>query len=386
MTRKDFIKVCGILGVGIPLQSSFSGCSSSDDVEFDGKVLIIGAGAGGLSAGYLLQQMGIDYQIIEASDQYGGRMQITNTFADFPIPLGAEWLHAGTNEFNKIVNDSSVQVNVETKAYEMSDTYAIWNNGELDVSSLEDDDIKFVDSTWYNFYEDYIVPSVLDKIVFNSPVQSIDYSAELIKVVTNGGNTFEADKIIISVPVKLLQLGTIDFQPALPSEKLTAIDDVEIWDGFKAFFEFSENFYPTQTQIPIEPETDGQKLFYDAAYGQNSDKHILGVFTVGKPALDYINKTESELKELILAELDVIFDNQASQHYMNHITKDWLNEPYIGGGYVSDYENWQTVKKLSESVDNKIFFAGGAYTSGEDWVSVHTAAQSAKEAVGLIVK
>jgi hypothetical protein len=37
------------------------------------------------------------------------------------------------------------------------------------------------------------------------------------------------------------------------------------------------------------------------------------------------------------------------------------------------------VQELGESVNNKVYFAGGAYTDGEDWVSVHTAAQSAKK-------
>jgi len=53
---------------------------------------------------------------------------------------------------------------------------------------------------------------------------------------------------------------------------------------------------------------------------------------------------------------------------------------------MTDYADSQTVSKLSESIDNKIYFAGGAYTSGDDWVSVHTAAQSAKEAVQELIK
>ncbi|MFT6335779.1 MAG: pyruvate/2-oxoglutarate dehydrogenase complex dihydrolipoamide dehydrogenase (E3) component [Halioglobus sp.] len=41
---------------------------NEDDEEigdgFSGKVTIIGAGAGGLSTGYLLQQLGIDFEIL----------------------------------------------------------------------------------------------------------------------------------------------------------------------------------------------------------------------------------------------------------------------------------------------------------------------------------
>jgi len=48
---------------------------------------------------------------------------------------------------------------------------------------------------------------------------------------------------------------------------------------------------------------------------------------------------------------------------------------------MTDNADGQMVKELGKSVANKIFFAGGAYTDGDDWVSVHAAAQSAKRTV-----
>jgi hypothetical protein len=44
------------------------------------------------------------------------------------------------------------------------------------------------------------------------------------------------------------------------------------------------------------------------------------------------------------------------------------------------------VKKLGDSVDDKLFFAGAEFTDGEDWVSVHTAAKSATMALTAINK
>ena len=183
MTRKEFLKICGILGVGIPLPSTLKSCSKDGDIKvsFEGKVIIIGAGAGGLSAGYLLHQLGIDFEILEASSTYGGRMKTDTSFADFPIPLGAEWLHTQTGIFQEIVNDSSVLVNVNTINYNsQNDTYAHWANGELAISELDDSDIKFVNYSWLNFFEEYLLPSVSGKITYNSAIQSIDYSSDQI--------------------------------------------------------------------------------------------------------------------------------------------------------------------------------------------------------------
>lgn len=387
MTRKHFLNICGILGVGIPAQFSMISCNQEDDNKprFTGKVIIIGAGAGGLSAGYLLKQQGISFEILEASSSYGGRMKINTDFADFPIPLGAEWLHTNTNVLQEIVNDAAVQVSIDTVNYNsQTDTYAYWDNGQLAVDVLDESDIKFVGSSWFNFYENYIVPPIADDIVYNTIVQSIDYSGDQVVVNTQNGQ-YSADKVIISVPLKILQDGAIGFVPALPQDKLDAIRDTTIWDGFKAFIEFSEKFYDTQIGFNVTPATDGQKLYYDAAYGQNTSKNILGLFTVGKPALDYASLDDGALKDYMLSELDEIYANQATPNYIKHISQNWNDEPFIKAGYMTDEADWETVRKLSASIADKVYFAGGAYTNGDDWVSVNAAAQSAKDAIEELV-
>ena len=362
MTRKEFMKICGILGVGLPLQTSMLSCKKDDqdDTNFSGKVIIIGAGAGGLSAGYLLQQQGIDFEIIEASSVYGGRMRINTDFADFPIPLGAEWLETNTSIFQEIVNDSSITVNIQT---------------------IQDPpDRKFVNSSWYSFFEEYIAPSISNKITYNTIIKSINYSGDQVILNTATGQ-YIADKIIVSVPLKILQDGDIIFTPTLPQVKQDAINSTTIWEGFKAFIEFSNKFYNDEYVFNITPSSDGEKIYYNAALGQNTTKKIIGLFVVGKPALDYTSLSGNTLRDFILNELDGIYSNQATTSYIKHITQDWDNEPFIKAGYMTDNADWRTVKQLGESVANKIYFAGGAYTDGEDWVSVHTAAQSAKKAV-----
>ena len=57
------------------------------------KILIVGAGAAGITAGHALSEKGIDFEILEASSVHGGRVKKNADFADFPIDLGAEWVH-----------------------------------------------------------------------------------------------------------------------------------------------------------------------------------------------------------------------------------------------------------------------------------------------------
>ncbi|MEO0474137.1 MAG: FAD-dependent oxidoreductase, partial [Bacteroidota bacterium] len=370
MTRKDFIKMCGLLGIGLPLQASFTSCDREPLLKPSEKVIIIGAGAGGLTAAYLLNQQGIEVQILEASSTYGGRMKRTLDFADFPIPLGAEWLHVERDIFSEIVNDPSVSLTVDTTRYDQNTDIALFEGQEgrpEDVGFTIDQ--KFINATWFDFFDQYVVPSIANSISYNKVVESIDYSDDEILVQT-ANEQFTADKVIVSVPVKILQNGTINFTPALPNNKLNALEKVTVWDGCKAFIEFSEKFYPTFTAFDIQPETDGQKLYYDAAYGQNTNQHILGLFAVGTGTLPYVELSDTELIAFMLQELDDLFEGQASLNYVKHIFQNWNAEPYANGAYVVDHESSSRLRALGKSVDDQLFFAGDGYTDGSDWSSV----------------
>ena len=386
MTRKEFIKICGVLGISIPFQASMSSCEKeSITPNTTDKVIIIGAGAAGLSAAYLLNQAGVHFELLEASGNYGGRMKRTTSFADFPIPLGAEWMHVAPSILDEIVNDSSVQININTTPYNSATDYGLFQGEEISVEEIGFTiDRKFINATWLDFFEQYIVPSIEDRIQFNQVVQSIDYSGEQV-IVKTSNEEFTADKVIITVPLKILQNGNISFLPELPNDKQEAINNARVWDGCKAFIEFSESFYPAFTAFETIPETAGQKLYYDASYGQNTTQAILGLFAVGSEALPYLQSSDEDLIQLMLNELDEIYDNQASAKYIKHTFQNWNEEPFIHGAYLYDYEDWRIVDKLAESVGDQLLFAGEAYAFANDWGSVHVAARTAKRAVEELV-
>jgi len=265
---------------------------------------------------------------------------------------------------------------IKTNEFKLSD---ILNIVERDFQVMKIIIEKY-NYSWYNFFEEYIVPSISDKIRYNQMVESIDYSNDQI-IVKTPLEMYNADKVIVCVPLKVIKDGDISFIPNLPQDKLDAISKSVIWEGFKAFFEFSTKFYEDEFEFQIEPKSDGEKIYYNASFGQNTSKHILGLFVVGKPALDYTSLSDEALKSFVLSELDGMYSNKATANYIKHITQNWENEPFIKSGYLSEYADYQTVSILGKQVSNKIYFSGGEFTDGEDWVSVHTAARSAKKVV-----
>lgn len=385
MNRRTFLKIAALLGINtsLPTLLSLSSAGDSPQSSFTGSILIVGAGAAGMSAGYLLQQQGISFQILEASSHYGGRMKQNTEFADFPIPLGAEWIHVDASILDEIVNDTTVDVGIKLQAYSSEDETGYFEDGELYTSNLHDwDDLKFIGSTWFDFFEQYIVPDIRDNMYFDTQIVNIDYGGDHVILTDQRENTYGADKVIFCAPLKILQDGDIVFDPPLPTNKAESIEEANIWSGIKVFIEFTEAFYPVILAFPDSETDEGQRIYYDAAYGQETNTHVLGLFAVGMQAETYqAFVSDSALKDYILAELDTVFGGRASETYVKHIVQNWNEEPFIRSAYLADTTFWGTLPALAESIDQKIFFAGTSYTNGGDWGSVHTAVRSARNTV-----
>ncbi len=397
MERSEFLKKMAVMGAGAPFMSMLlQSCNKDDlfeefDVNFSGKVLVIGAGAAGLTAGYLLKRYGIDFEILEASPIFGGRVQRTTNFADFPMDLGAEWIHTHPRILADLISDTSVNDKIDVIPYS-PDTMYSWNNGKLNPQNWASNfysEHKFKRTTWFGFFEKYFLPSVADKLVYNAPVTNIDYTSDLIEVTVNNSTTYTADKVLVTVPVKMLQVNSIEFTPALPSSKLSAIDSITMPDGIKVFIEFSEKFYPDILILGpfLATLSTDEPMYFNVAFRKDSSQHILGLFCVGEPASDYTSLSEQAIIDKVLAELDEMFDGKATETYITHMIWNWSAQPYIQGAYSNDVSGneEQVIKQLAKSVNDKVFFAGEA-TSNDYTATVHGASLSSYDAVKEILK
>ncbi|MFT5141954.1 MAG: monoamine oxidase [Rhodothermales bacterium] len=343
-----------------------------------------------MSSGYLLGQRGINYRILEATTTYGGRIKRTTTFADFPIPLGAEWLHVPDSELRSIVNNPAVEVTTRTVGYKAEDSLGYFENGVLTTRTMSDwgeidPDLKFVGSTWFDFFREFIVPHVEPRMTFDTPVVAIDYEGDGVSLTDAYGVVHQADAVIVTAPLRILQLGEIAFSPPLPDDRQEALADAVVWGGIKVFFEFSEQFFPTILNFSDTMTNQGQRLYYDAAYGQNSSSSVLGLFAVGAQALPYQALSGNAQRDYILAELDQVFGGLASRTYVKHLVQNWNDEPFAKGAYLADEAPSRISQVLSGSIAGKVFFAGDAYTKEDDWSAVHNAARSARDVVQEMV-
>lgn len=348
----------------------------------EGSVIVIGAGPAGMTAAHLLQQRGANVRVLEATASYGGRIAHDRDFTDFPISLGAEWIHVDREVLNDAVGDPSIEIGTVTTGYAAEDVAGSWDDDfDLSLEPFPDwPDLKFVASSWLDFFETYVVPGIAPLITYETAVTQVDYRADGVRLTDGNGTTYEADRVVVTAPLKMLQLGLITFAPPLPERHATAITEAKIWSGLKAFIEFDEAFYPTYLAPPDSASEAGQRLYYDAAYGQDTDANILGLFSVGAQAERYQAAGDGVI-DMILEELDAVFDGAASRSYRRHMVQNWNDQPYARGAYLEDGADYRISRHLSEPVSDRVFFAGDAYTSFDDWSSVHAAIWSAGDVV-----
>jgi monoamine oxidase len=338
------------------------------ETEFKGDIIIVGAGASGLSAAKKLQENGISYQILEASDKLGGRIQKNIDFADFPIDLGAEWIHADKSILNYLINQQGNEPDVETILYQPTNVQSV--SGDTITQIPEQDMIdyysnyiteyKFKNTTWYDFIYENFTENIEENIIYESKVTTIDYSGDKVILTTNNGLEYHADKVIVTVSVGVLKSNVITFIPSLSTEKINAIQDVEFLPGFKLLMKFSEQFYPDV----ISYETNsGEKSYYDVAYGKNSQDHVLGLLSVGSSAEEYYLLGDSNaILQNVLQELDGYYNGLASQSFLgNYIYMNWGQQTFTHGTWTSDIQ--ASSNNLNESLNNKVYFAGETYNT-----------------------
>jgi monoamine oxidase len=399
MTRKEFLENSLLMGIGLPfLMSSFLKSTNSDqsisrsDVGFKGKVLIIGAGAAGMAAGYALKRYGVDFEILEAASVFGGRLKKAEDFTDFPIDLGAEWIHIEPKLLNEITRNHSPDTAFETMVYNPQ-TIQTWKNGKLRprnyIRSLYSE-WKFKDSTWFDFFEENIIPEISDRLKFNKPVSEIDYTSKKIKIVTVDKEIITADKVLVTIPVKLLQNKQITFRPELSEERTKAVNKIFMGDGIKIFVEFKQKFYPDILSFGniFKALIDEEKFVYNAAFKKDSASHVLALFAINDKASAYTSlKNEGKIITRFLKELDEIFEGQATKYYVKHTIQNWSKEPFIQGAYSYAFEGRRKaiINTISKPIMNKVFFAGEAL-SLKHHATVHGACGSAYESVDRMLK
>uniref|UniRef100_A0A8B9HYZ2 Lysine demethylase 1B n=1 Tax=Astyanax mexicanus TaxID=7994 RepID=A0A8B9HYZ2_ASTMX len=325
------------------------------------KVLVVGAGPSGLAAARQLQNFGMQVVVLESRDRIGGRVwddkslgvtvgrgaQIVNGCVNNPIALMCEQVSAQSWDHNEFFAQFSGDHTLLTEGY----------------STLL-----------------HKLAQGLD-IHLNSPVQSIDYSGNLVVVTTSGGTKFTAQKVLVTAPLALLQKNIIQFNPSLPERKLKAIHSLGAGIIEKIALQFPYRFWDSKVKgadyfghVPPSPEKRGLfSVFYDM-----TPKCVLMSVITGEAVALVKDLEEKAVVQLCMNVLRELFKEQEVpdplKFFMTHWSKDvWSQMSY---SFVKTGGSGEAYDIIAEDVQGKVFFAGeatnrhfpqtvtGAYLSG----------------------
>ncbi len=441
MDRRHFIRQSTLFSIGgLLIPSTFlSACRKEtlfEDINYDGKVIIIGAGAAGLYAAYILKSKGIDFQILEASANYGGRLGKLTGFANFPIDTGAQWLHGKNSILGDLITKSNTKITLddsETKYWfnnqlvnYLPQNTAIFEGDDLpDISyndySLQkglgneykyiienmagdqgaaatrlsvfgnnqdeenwnsgDDDFKFQE-TFFDLIDKEIASQVKDKILLNTIVSKIDYTQSEIIITDSNNNLFKADKVIITVPIPILKSGDIQFIPTLPNEKTTAFSKIGMDAGMKVFLKFSNKFFD-QNIIggPI------CAAYADDSIGKAQNDNVLLAFIMGVQA-EYLTTLGSDtaITTALLQELDTMYNGQATASFVASHVQNWTINPFVKGAYSYSTIGMGDARKVAtKPINKKLYFAGEAMNTNGHHQTVHGAVETGyREVINIL--
>jgi len=221
---------------------------------------------------------------------------------------------------------------------------------------------------------------------FNTCVNKIDHEEGNVTVYTTDNKKFQANKLIITVSAGVLQSGTIQFKPPL-THHAVAIQGLGFGTVIKFLLEFKTNFWEEFDDETGFLLTDEEIPTWWSQLPAKSN--LLTGWLGGPNATKKIFEPDSSLLQTALLSLSSIFripPAMLQEELTNYKIINWLNQPYIKGGYSYNTLHSKKAKEiLSSPVNNTIYFAGEAISRSESQGTVESALQSGHDTAKMLI-
>ena len=403
-------------------------------------VVIVGAGAAGLSAAKAARSHGLSFVLLEASNRIGGRAFTRDFGPGQPFDLGCHWMHsASLNPFVDIAERLGFRYRRERgwdgpihhhgaflDDNQMRDVDALVEADELAIASAARNgdtavsDVVNLDSPWapYHAYwlsldwsHDPDEVGVADIVAYNEtdedwpvvdgfgalvaawaadvPV-TLDAAARRVAVTRDGVDvetpvgTVSGRTALVTVSTNVLASGRIAFEPELPSWKTAAAEALPLGVHNKIAIgvDNAASVLPDSQYLTVMTRDRGVPVaLYVRPYGYD---HVVAS-TTGRFAASLERCGEAASVELLVEHLTAVFGSGVARCLTGRvIATTWQGDPWTLGAYSAARPGQAHQRAvLARPVDDRLFFAGEA-TATDSFCTCHGAYLSGQRAVDEI--
>lgn len=417
-----------------------------------GSIIIIGAGATGLYAASLLAEKKVKVTLLEARSRCGGRIYTLDTLSQ-PAEAGAEFIHGDLPITMKLLEKAGGEsTKVEGSFYElengeysdadflneeieevsdkmkklsedmtfrefmskhlgdakydvvkkhltkMVEGYDGADPGHISTFALRDEWSEWNDEadhrikggyrTIIDYLEGLSRKSNVD-IHLSCVAEKVSWKERSVIVSTNQGE-FQADKLLITVPISLLQSEQITFEPSIPGYTNAAREI-----GFGGVVKFVFEFHAHILSLPVfETIRDLGFIFCDGSiptwWGERKGSSYFLTGWLGGPNAFSFTRNAREQYQVAIHTLSYILKSDRTDveaMLSGWSIHDWVADPFCRGAYAyATPETREARKFLNQPISNTIFFAGEAISEGDSMGTVEAAFESAETCARKILK
>jgi lysine-specific histone demethylase 1B len=127
--------------------------------------------------------------------------------------------------------------------------------------------------------------------------------------------------------------------------------------------------------------------YADDSIGKAQNDNILLAFIMGEQA-EYLTSLGSDaaITSALIQELDIMYNGQASASFIASHVQNWTTNPFVKGAYSYSTIGMGDARKIaSESLSEKLYFAGEAMNTNGHHQTVHGAVETGyREVINIL--
>jgi monoamine oxidase len=261
---------------------------------------------------------------------------------------------------------------------------------ETEAADLIDGDSSFRFFKGYDAVPAQLARQLEDRIQVSHVVESVKWRRNEVEVRVKHLQPMRARRVIVTVPLGVLQAGDIDFQPQ-PGKILDAAKRLCFGHVFRVVFRFREPFWESKAELADAGFMLSQQDVFPTWWTTLAARspNITG-WSAGAKADALLGKSRDEVLALAMKSLSQITGFSLSEveaQLQNAYYHDWHTDPFARGAY-----SWVPVgaldarHALAQPVEDTLYFTGEATDQDGHSATVHGAIASGKRAAQQIVE